>query len=135
MTCAVIDTNVVVAALMSRHDDAATVRVMHAVFDGLVVPLYNGEILGEYRDVLRRPRLKLNPGKCAYILSYIEDFGLPLAAVPCDLDFPDEDDRVFYEVALAGRRFGASLVTGNGRHYPTAPFVLPPAEFCEMLGI
>lgn len=37
MIYAVIDTNVIVAALRSRHEDLATVRVMNAVFDGKVV--------------------------------------------------------------------------------------------------
>lgn len=135
MTCSVIDTNVLVSALMSRHGDSATVRVMNAVFDGVIVPLYTPAITSEYREVLHRPRLGLDPRKCDHILSYIEDFGIPLSAEPCDICFPDEDDRVFYELALAGRRFGASLVTGNARHYPAAPFVLSPAEFCEVLGI
>jgi uncharacterized protein len=134
MIFVVIDTNVIVAALRSRHEDSATVRVMNAVFDGKVVPLYTSAILDEYRDVLFRPRLKLDRAKCEFAIDYITDAGRPLSPVASEQDFPDEDDRVFYEVALAGRADEASLVTGNLRHYPTADFVLTPAEFCERFG-
>ena len=134
MIFAVIDTNVIVAALRSRHEDSATVRVMNAVFDGKVVPLYTSAILDEYRDVLFRPRLKLDCAKCEFAIDYITDAGRPLSPVTSEQDFPDEDDRVFYEVALAGRADEASLVTGNLRHYPNADFVVTPAEFCERFG-
>ncbi len=133
MIYAVIDTNVIVAALRSRHEDSATVRVMNAVFDGKVVPLYTSEILSEYRDVLYRPSLKLDRAKCDFAISYMVDAGRPLSPVSCDLDLPDEDDRVFYEVALAGQDVDATLVTGNLKHYPAVDFVLTPAEFCELL--
>lgn len=34
----VIDTNVLISALLSKHNDAATVRVLNAVFDGKIIP-------------------------------------------------------------------------------------------------
>ena len=43
--CAVIDTNVIVSALLSKHDDSATVQVFNAVPDGTVTPLYHKDIL------------------------------------------------------------------------------------------
>ena len=49
---------------------------------------------------------------------------------------PDEADRVFYEVTLAGRNGNdVKLVTGNMKHYPKADFIVTPAQFCELLGI
>jgi len=132
--CAVIDTNVLVSALRRSHEDSAAVRVLDAVFDGLVVPLYTGNIIAEYRDVLHRPRLNLDKGKCDFAIAYFLDQGRLLSPVPCDLDFPDEDDRVFYEVALAGEAYAAKLVTGNIRHYPRTPIVVSAARFCEMIG-
>ena len=50
----VIDTNVMVSALLSKHTDTATVLVMNAVTDGLMTPLYHRDILDEYDKVLRR---------------------------------------------------------------------------------
>ena len=49
MICyAVIDTNVLVSALLSSHDDAATVLVVGKLFSGEVIPLFSDEILNEY---------------------------------------------------------------------------------------
>ena len=55
MIFAVIDTNVIVAAMMTRHDDSATLKVLQSIEDGLVTPLCSPEIVAEYREVLSRP--------------------------------------------------------------------------------
>ena len=133
---AVIDTNVIVASLKTRHHDSATVRVMDAVYSGQVTPLVNDEILAEYREVLCRPHLKLDPAKCEYIVSLLADLADRFAPVPIEATMPDEDDRVFFEIALAGQEIADThLVTGNAKHYPRADFIVSPAEFCEILGV
>ena len=45
---AVIDTNVFISALLSKNNGAATVKVLRAIFNGIIVPLYHNEILAEY---------------------------------------------------------------------------------------
>ena len=52
----VIDTNVIISALLSRHPDAATVKILDNLFDRTIIPIYNDEILEEYGSVLRRPK-------------------------------------------------------------------------------
>jgi len=54
---AVINTNVFISALLSKRADAATVRVLEAMFDGKIVPLYHNDILAEYGEVLHRSKL------------------------------------------------------------------------------
>lgn len=135
MFFAVIDTNVVVSSMLSHFDDAATVRVMNAVADGCVVPLYNRAILKEYREVLSRPRFGLDLSRIEKVIASIEAIGLDVDAAACDLPLPDEKDRVFFEVALAGQTDAAKLVTGNIKHFPKEPFVVTPAQFCEIVGI
>ena len=131
MIYAVIDTNVIVASLLTRNHDSATARVMNAVYEGKVIPLVCDEILGEYEDVLQLVQLKLDPAKCDYILSLIRDQAEPMHPVHTDASMPDEDDRVFFEVALAGQDvFDSRLVTGNLKDYPKADFVISPSEFC-----
>ena len=103
MIYAVIDTNVLVAALKTKNNDAATVRVLNSIFRGIVTPLYNGEILEEYRDVLYRDYLKLDRVKCDFVISFIVDFGRNIEAMASSVDMIDEDDRVFYEVALGSQ--------------------------------
>ena len=133
---AVIDTNVIVASLLTRNHDSATARVMDAVYSGKVTPLVCDEMLAEYADVLYRPRLKLDAAKCEYILSLISDIGKRIDPTSSAVEMPDEDDRVFLEVAMAGQSEGDSrLVTGNLRHYPKADFIVTPADFCALLGI
>ena len=136
MTCAVIDTNVIVASLLTHNHDSATVRVMDAVYSRMVIPLVNDAIIAEYADVLNRPHLKLDSAKCEFIISLMMDIGLFFDPVHSNDPMPDEADRVFYEIALAGRNGNdAHLVTGNMKHYPKADFVVTPAQFCELLGI
>ena len=53
---AAIDTNVLVAALLSKHADAATVQVLDRLFRGEVVPLISEKIMTEYEEVLQRPK-------------------------------------------------------------------------------
>lgn len=133
---AVIDTNVIVASLKTRHHDSATARVMDAVYSGLVTPLVNDDILTEYREVLSRPRLKLDSTKCEYIISLISDLAEWFDPLQTEAAMPDEDDRVFYEVALAGQEVdNTRLVTGNIKHYPQTAIVVTPAEFCRIAGI
>ena len=131
MIYAVIDTNVIVSSLLTRNHDSATARVMNAVYEGKVIPLVCDEILGEYEEVLHRAQLKLDPAKCDYILSLIRDQAEPMHPVHTDASMPDEDDRVFFEIALAGQDvFDSRLVTGNIKDYPKADFVVSPSEFC-----
>ena len=51
---AVIDTNVIVSALLKWNSVPGV--VLQAVFNGFVVPVFNDEILNEYRNVLNRPK-------------------------------------------------------------------------------
>ena len=131
MIYAVIDTNVIVSSLLTRNHDSATARVMNAVYEGKVMPLVCDEILGEYEEVRHRAQLKLDPAKCDYILSLIRDQAEPMHPVHTDASMPDEDDRIFFEIALAGQDvFDSRLVTGNLKDYPKADFVVSPSEFC-----
>ena len=46
-------------------------------------------------------------------------------------DFPDADDRVFYEVALS--KDGSYVVTGNLRHFPNMPIVVSPTDMISII--
>ena len=59
MVYAVIDTNVLVSALITRNPQAATSKVLESIFSGLIIPMYNDEIIAEYTEVLRRAKFKL----------------------------------------------------------------------------
>ena len=56
MVYAVIDTNVIVAAFLTKNSNSATVKVFEAIADGLITPLYHKEILAAHPPLSCRLR-------------------------------------------------------------------------------
>ena len=131
MIHAVIDTNVLVSALLTSKSDTATVQVLEAIMNGQIIPLYNEEIISEYEIVLNRPTFNFPEEKVDRYLNAIIQKGLLTSRIPSDIDFPDADDAVFYEVALS--KEDAYVVTGNLKHFPKTPIVVTPAEMIAIL--
>lgn len=130
---AVIDTNVIVSALISKQPDSNPLKIIRAILQERLVPLYNDEILDEYRDVLSRPKFHLTESQIETVLHAIIIDGLSLDRTINETDyFPDPKDIVFYEIALS--KEGSYLVTGNIKHFPIRPFVVTPAEMVKILG-
>ena len=126
MFYAVIDTNVLVSALLSQHEDAATFKVLEALLKDQVVPLYNEDILDEYVEVLNRPKFHFSNTLVKYYINAIKEKGIPSHRISSSEYFPDPKDIVFYEVALS--KEDAYLVTGNIKHFPRTAIVVTPAE-------
>lgn len=127
---AVFDTNVLVSALMSRRSDSPTVVLLDYVLDGRIVLLYNEDILSEYDEVLHRTKFDFSNERIQAVIDLVKT-GMQLdPTVSCE-DFPDPDDRVFYEVALT--KDGAYMVTGNQKHFPKSPIVVTPAEMIRIM--
>ena len=132
MVYAVIDTNVFVAALLTKNSDSATVRVYEAIADGKITPLYHKDILDEYTEVLSRPKFKFAKEKIDAVLELIVKYGVEVFPKPTGEILIDMDDLIFYEVAMEKREDNSYLVTGNQKHYPVRDFIVTPAE---MIGI
>ncbi len=130
---AVIDTNVFVSALLSKCPDAATVRVLEAILDDKITPLYHQEILVEYNEVLHRPKFHFRDTDIQMIIEAIEQYGIEVFPQPSGETFVDMDDLIFYEVAMEKRGDDAYLVTGNQKHYPIRDFIVTPAEMMEII--
>lgn len=109
----VIDTNVVVSGLLVPHSPCA--RVLDAVVGGHIKMVYDARILAEYRDVLRRPRLKLAPETVGAFLDALAGQML-VTPVPVTGPTPDIDDIIFVEAALATT--DRTIITGNLAHFP-----------------
>ena len=134
MICyAVIDTNVFIAALLSKNSDAATVKVLRAVLDGRIVPLYHNEILAEYDEVLHREKFHFQEKSIQMVLTAVKEFGMEVFPQPTGEILVDMDDLIFYEVAMEKRDDDAYLVTGNQRHYPIRDFIVTPNEMIKLL--
>ena len=129
----VIDTNVMVSALLSKHADTATVLVMNAVTDGLITPLYHRDIIDEYDRVLHRKKFGFREENIRRFVDAVLKYGLAVTPTPTGEILPDADDQIFYEVTMEKRDEDARLVTGNLKHYPPRTFIVTPAEMLAIL--
>ena len=129
MIYAVIDTNVLVSALITHNPASATSKVVRLLLEGKYTPLYDKDVIEEYQEVLHRPKFKLLPGVADALIAYIMENGIEVPRSAFPIPMPDEDDRVFYEISLSTK--DSFLVTGNLKHYPQTPNVVSPTEFLE----
>ena len=130
---AVVDTNVLVSALLSKKDAVATVQVFQRILGGDVIPLYSNETMAEYREVLARRKFKFDNEVVNYVLSAIEKFGMLVTPSPTGAVLPDLDDLPFYEIVMERIDDNPYLVTGNIKHFTNERFVVTPSEFLAVI--
>ena len=56
MIHAVIDTNVLVSAFITKNQDSPTAKVWSAMLNYDIIPMYSEEIIEEYKEVLHRKK-------------------------------------------------------------------------------
>ena len=137
---AVIDTNVLVSALLSSHENAATVQVVSRLFSGDVIPVFSDvipvfsdDILAEYNEVLRRKKFNFSEDVVRTLLDTITSIGESITPSPSGEDLPDMKDLPFYEVVLEKEADNAYLITGNIKHFPDKPNIVTAREFLTIL--
>lgn len=130
---AVIDTNVLVSALLSSHENAATVQVVDRLFSGDVIPVFSNDILAEYNEVLRRKKFHFSEDVVRTLLDAITSIGENITPSPSGEILPDMKDLPFYEVVLEKEDDNAYLVTGNMKHFPDKPNIITAREFLSIL--
>ena len=130
---AVIDTNVLLSALLSKNEDSATIKVLDAVFEGKIIPLYHQDILAEYDEVLHREKFHLRETVIRTVVDAVRQYGVEVFPQSTGAVLIDMDDLVFYEVAMEKRDDDAYLVTGNQKHYPFRDFIVTPAEMMRII--
>ena len=129
---AVIDTNVLVSAMLKW--DSIPGNIMQFAFNNIICPLFNDEILNEYKAVLSRDKFQLSENDVNVVIEEITKAGINISENPIDEILPDPKDRVFYEVVMTARDSeDAYLVTGNIKHFPTKPFIVTPREMMELI--
>ncbi len=131
MIYAVIDTNVLVSALITHNPESATAKVVRLLLDNGFVPMYDAGIIAEYNEVLHRTKFPILPDVADSLISYIIENGVEASRVDFTEPMLDEDDRVFYEVSLSKK--DSFLVTGNLKHYPVSPRVITPVAFIDLI--
>lgn len=132
MIYAVIDTNVLVSALLTNNQLAPTRRILGLLTSKKITPLINEEIIAEYKDVLHRNKFPFKPEDVDNLIEFIKGIGIDTQRSSFPESMPDESDRVFFEITLTVEE--SFLVTGNLKHYPKKPQVVTPAEFITIVG-
>lgn len=98
---AVIDTNVLVSALLREGTPPA--EVLDDLLQGKLTALFNERILGEYREVLVRPKFGFDPLKVDAVLRFIISSGELVLNAAFAGRLPDPDDQPFADVAFTGK--------------------------------
>lgn len=104
MIYAVIDTNVIVSAYITKNLLASTSKVWAAVLQGKIIPVYSDEIIDEYTEVLHRKKFDIPERLIKWAIDRILMNGIHGDRVPSAEQFPDPKDVVFYEVAMSKKR-------------------------------
>lgn len=133
MIYVVIDTNVFVSALLTKNEDAATVKVLEFVLSGEITPLYSNKTMEEYKEVLSRQKFGFSLDIINYVISALKKFGVQVEPTPKNVTLLGMDDVPFYEIALEKQNESAFLVTGNIKHFTKEPFIVTPSEFLNII--
>lgn len=131
---AVIDTNILVSALLTKNPESPTVKIINYVFAGTILPVIHRKIIKEYNRVLRYEKFCFPEDKIKTLVKAIRNNGSRKRPKHCEEKFPDESDRIFYEVTLSARkRSNTRLVTGNFKHFPAETFIVSAREMVEIV--
>jgi len=129
---AVIDTNVLVSALLTSEKQSNPLLIFQAIIEEKIVPLFCDEILNEYREVLSRDKFPFTSDIIEKALDVFENNGLNVSRVQTDdYEFTDPKDIVFFEVSMAVD--DSYIVTGNIKHFPKIRKVVTPTEMVAIL--
>jgi putative PIN family toxin of toxin-antitoxin system len=130
----VLDTNVLMSAMLSGG--GAPDMALQLVLQGAATVLADSRVLAEYDEITARPLFAFDEDERRLLLDTLAAIAEPVVTRPLRLTLPDSDDRVFVEVAVAGR--ADAIVTGNVRHFvprrgrlPVA--VLTPRQFVDRM--
>jgi uncharacterized protein len=130
---AVIDTNVVVAGLITEDADSPTARILDGMRRGAFPFLLSDRLLAEYRSVLLRAKIRKLHGLAATevdkVLTEIATHAI-VREPEARTGAPDVNDNHLWSLLLD--QPGIVLVTGDlalGRKPPPASDVLSPRAF------
>lgn len=128
----VLDTNVLVSALISKNRNAATVILFSRLLaDDKIELLLDKDILSEYREVLQRPKFSLPEDLVDKILRNITSIARFVEPSTFSGILPDPKDIMFVRVSLSVP--GSRIITGNMKHFPQIENVMSPADFLKVL--
>lgn len=112
----IIDTNVVVAGLLSTQVEAPTARILDGMLAAKFAYVVSSPLLAEYRDVLGRPKLRklhgLSADEMETVLTELALHAIVLTVAPAP-PAPDPGDQHLW--GLLAVRDDLVLITGDAR--------------------
>ena len=124
----VIDTNVVVSSIISPSGNPA--KIINLLFSGTIQAILSTSIIEEYKRVLSYKKLNIDSTIKTELIDVISGLGSMIEPSISSIPLPDESDRIFYDAA---KEAGATLITGNTKHFPAESFVMTPSDFLASL--
>jgi putative PIN family toxin of toxin-antitoxin system len=136
-TAAVIDTNVVIAGLLTGNTGSPTVRILDAMCKGAFPFLLSTALLAEYREVLLRKKIRalhgLTEREVDILLTALAANAIVREPAP-QTGAPDaKDDHLW---SLVQSETNCVLVTGDhalAQSPPPKSSVLSPRQFADLL--
>lgn len=128
---AVINTNILVSALLTSKKDSATVQVVEKILQKKIIPLYSEEIFDEYRNVLHRKKFKFSTEIVDYMLNAISNFGVLVTPSEVEIILPDMKDLQFYKIVAENTE--SYLVTGNLKHFPRSDRIITAHKMIDLI--
>ena len=130
---AVIDTNILVSALLTSNPTSPTKGVLDQVREENIRPMINGEIIEEYAEVLSRSKFHFAKTDIEDTLNLFLVKGENYTPECLREGFADPDDIIFYETYLM--EDDAYLISGNLKHFPSEPRIVSPADILHIIRI
>ena len=137
---AVIDTNVIVSALLKKHlnnelnEKTNPALILDYISQDIIIPFINSHIFIEYVYVLNREELNIDKKYIFEVIDLFLEKSRFIKNMENNIQLTDKSDVKFYAVTLSARKNDdAYLVTGNKRHFPVEPFVVSPREMVEII--
>ena len=131
----IVDTNVVVAGLLTARADSPVARVLDGMLAAVFPFAISDALLAEYRTVLRRPSLRkvhgLTSDELDIILVDLAQIGIMITPVPAPRA-PDPGDQHLWKLLAA--REDLLLVTGDRklqRDRSMGSRIIAPSTFVE----
>ena len=120
----VLDTNIVISCALKPESNLSQIWDM-IVAEKLQI-YYNADILAEYVSILSRPKFDFDFMLQNSYTDFVKENGIIFDPITSTTKLLDEKDRIFYDTAT---QCGATLITGNIKHYPIKPYIKTPADF------
>lgn len=129
---AVIDTNVIVSAFLSKHADTSTVKILQYVFVSQITPVISLDIYKEYEEVLNRSKFSFPKQEVAILLNSLLSNSKIIFPIEQENILIDKKDKPFLDACFSVDE-KCYLITGNKKHFPIYEEIVSPAEMVEML--